>query len=652
MAVAFEKEYLWEDCSLHPHERSLKRAGVPIRLAKRPYQVLLYLIENRDRWVRRSELLEQFWNGHEVYDEALTKCVGAIRKALGEVHDRHKFIETRWAEGYRFIGLIEAPCSVHSARFEGTGDTRNGSAPNGNGNVAARALGAPVFNDRSEADSSPGFPMFLRSLAARFTAAAALTIVIVGFILLYKTQPFTPASATTDGPIDSVAVLPFKNLSNNPEHDILVEGISESLISALSRVEGLRVISRGSVFAFRDKAVDPTEVGAKLRVASVLEGSVQQSAGRIRIETRLVRTRDGKVLWSADRTERPASDVFEVQDDIARSVAIKLRLELTPTADDRLAKRLTDNPEAHQAYIKGRHFWRIKTRESLERSRKYFEEAIKLDPDYSLAYAGLADYYLSGIWYTKLEHSEATAKAKELISRVLEIDPTLPEAHDGLSRIAGMEWDWPTALREKEMSLELNPNNASVWQGYAFLLAGQPEQSLKAIRRAHDLDPLSVNIATDIGVLCVFAGRFDEAIEAFHAAIALDPLYADAHYNLGIAYEQKGLDFNAYKAYLEADRLNGASVEDLAEVRTAFHKGGLKAVWGRHLASYKKAGNRSEYWLGALYAHLGESEPAIESLRRAVEAREPMAFNMKLDRKLNSLRHDPRFVELVNRVGL
>jgi TolB-like protein/DNA-binding winged helix-turn-helix (wHTH) protein/Tfp pilus assembly protein PilF len=671
-ALVSEKIYVFEEFRLEPQKRVLIRKNKEqIRLAHRPFQVLLYLIENRGRLVKRDELLEKFWDGRDVYDTALTKAVGAIRHSLDETTENPRFIETRWAEGYRFIGKIEEQPAFEPSfvEIEKTREVKfvieeRDESGAGQSEPPAPAGAFPVAARQSKLQTENLKPQNPQTKSRSLSQAALIILVLTllvgasAFLVFQFTRPRPEqAQANQPAPIRSIAVLPFKNLSSNPNGEIFTEGMTENLIGSLSKIENLKVISRNSVSVFKDKDADPREIAERLGVETFIEGSVRASGGRIRVEARLVNAQTGEILWSGGADERPVGDVLEIQDDIARSVAARLRLKLTETEEQRLAKRQTNNPEAYQAFVKGRYFWKKKDRENLEKARKFFEEAITKDPNYALAYAGVADYYLTGIWYADFPPEQSLKKAKELFLKVSEIDDRLPEAHSLRARIAAAEWDWETCRKEFEKALELNPNEADYWQGYAFFLRnvdGRFDEAAAVMRRAQELDPLSVSVNTDVGVMLNHAGRLDEAIEAFKKTLETDPQFFDAYWNLGLAYERKKMFDEATAAFIESERLKGMSKQRLDALRAAYGQG-MKVFWQKWLEFWltdAKEKNVPAFVIAAFYARAGEKDAALEWLEKSYAAREPLLVNLKSEFAFDSLRPDARFTDLLLRVGL
>lgn len=675
MPVALEagKSYVFGEFRLEIDKRMLTRFsnGEQIRLANRPFQVLLYLIENRERFVKRDELLEKFWDGRDVYDTALTKAVGAIRRGLNETAEKPGFVETRWAEGYRFIGKIEEqfvpqPAFVEiekkrEVKFVIEEHDKNGEAKS----ESSMAMNSFLSDSEQSEPRSANLRLKNPQTKFRLSSDVVLVILVLAFVvgglafLTYQIiRPQEQVRANQPAPIRSIAVLPFKNLSSTQNGEIFTDAMTESLISSLSKIEGLKVISRNSVSTFKNRDAEPREIAERLGVEAFIEGSVRECNGRVCVETRLVSAKTGEILWSGGDDERSPGEVLEIQVDIARNVATRLRLKLTEDEDNRLTKRHTNNVEAYQAFVKGRYFWKKKNAENLEKARKFFEEAARLDPNYALAYAGLADYYLTGVWYANFPPEESLKKAKRLFLKISEIDDRLPEAHVARARIAEMEWDWEMQRKEIEKALELNPNDANYWQAYAFFLRNVDrrfDEAVTAIRRAQELDPLSVSVNTDVGVMLTRARRFDEAIEAFKKTLETDPQFHDAYWNLALAYEGKGMPDEAVSAYIESERLKGMSEVQLASLRLAYEQGGMKNFWQKWLElvlTDAKEKNIPAFVVAAWHARVGETEAALEWLEKSYAAREPYLVNLKSEWAFDGLRSDARFTDLLRRVGL
>ena len=336
------KRYLLDNYWLVPDEQLLSRGEQPIHLSRKPFQVLVYLIENRDRFVSRTELLDSFWEGKDVYDDALRKSIGAIRKALDDQTTEPRFIETRWGVGYHFIGPVEEQIVREESAITEIERTRG----------VKIVFEEEEIHDETSMKGASAVGLARQSVfawPARRLYARILIIVLaslsvtLGAAALFSYRRGSGATTDRRASVSSIAVLPLRNLTGNPSNDYLSDGVTESLITALSKVQGLKVMSRGSILTFKGKDVDALEAGKSLNVATILEGSVRQSGDQVRVDVRLVSTSDGEVLWASDSYDRSLRDIFVIQDEIARSVTNGLRIKLSSEGGQRLEKRYTDS---------------------------------------------------------------------------------------------------------------------------------------------------------------------------------------------------------------------------------------------------------------------------------------------------------------------
>jgi serine/threonine protein kinase/TolB-like protein/Tfp pilus assembly protein PilF len=460
---------------------------------------------------------------------------------------------------------------------------------------------------------------------------------------------------TSDGPIDSLAVLPLVNASNDASAEYLSDGITESIINTLSQLTQLKVMARSTVFRYKGREVDAQEVGAELGVRAVLMGRVQLFGDTLVIKAELVDTLEGTNLWGEQYRRKPA-DIFEVQEEIAREISNNLQIKLTGAEKRLLTKRYTDNAEAYKLYLKGRYCLSKLTREGLQSGIKFFNEAILIDPSYALAYAGLADafYGLSGAY---MPPREAMPQAKEAAIRALEIDDALAEAHASLAVIkAFYEWQWAEAEAEYKRAIELNPGYASAhhWYGWYLALMGRLDQSISEIKQAYELDPRSLEINTDLGLSFFLARQYDQAIEQFRKSIEMDQSFVNGHFFLGWAYEQKGDTERAIAEFQQVLQLADASFF-LAALGHVYASSGQTDEAARVLEQLKERQSRahvSPYDFTILYAAMGEREQAFACLEQAFETRSEALVWLKVDPRLDTLRTDPRFIDIQRRVGL
>ena len=478
--------------------------------------------------------------------------------------------------------------------------------------------------------------------------AAALAYVAV-------TEPgltASPSSEETAG-AKSIAVLPFANMSADPENEYFSDGITEEIINALTQLDGLHVAARSSSFLFREKGIDIAEVGAKLKVATVLEGSVRKSGNRVRITAQLINVADGYHLWS-ERYDREMDDVFAIQDEIASTIADRLKVTLSGEADEPLVKPPTANLEAYQLYLKGRYLWNKRTPQGLEEAIDYFRRAIERDAGYALAYAGLADVYLLMGSYRHLPGADAHAKAKEAADKALALDDTVAEAHASRAQVLREERDWRGAETEYRRAIELNPNYATAHQWHATLLAGfgRIEEAIREIRRAEELDPMSHAISVTVATVLFMARDYDATIEQLEKTLALEPTFFSAHAWLGIVYAGKGMYREAIRSVERAVALNPKNLNVLQGAAYAYPMSGRRD----EALELIERGTQGEGagWVGFVYAALGENDLAFEWLKKALDADVLWAavFDLKVHPFWDSLRSDSRFEGMVRRLNL
>ncbi len=456
--------------------------------------------------------------------------------------------------------------------------------------------------------------------------------------------------------IESLAVLPFANVGGDPNQEYLTDGITENLINSLSQLPNLRVTARTLAFRYKGPQVDPQKAGRDLNVRAVLTGRVVERDGALNIQADLVNVEDGSQLWGRQYS-RKLSDILTLQEEIAREVSGKLGLRTTAQQQKRLAKRSTENTEAYQLYLKGRYSWNRRTGETLQRAVQYFRQAIDKDPGYALAYAGLADCYALYNSYEVEPTRECVPKAKAAATKALEIDNTLAEAHASLALTLVYDWDWAGAEREFQRSIELDPNypTAHHWHGLFLGVTGRSEQAIASVKRAQQLDPLSMIINTEVGWQLLHARRYEEAIEQIRKALEMDPNFAQGHSYLGLAYEQRAMYQEAIAELQKAFDLSGGNTYMLGSLGHAYALSGNREKALQALANlHELAGRRyvSTFGTALIYTGLGDKKPALEGLEKAFEDRYWGLLWLKVDPRFDRLRADPRFASLLRRMGL
>ena len=457
--------------------------------------------------------------------------------------------------------------------------------------------------------------------------------------------------------IDSIAVLPFGNAGGDPEHEYLSDGITGSLINILATLPKLRVMAQSTVSRFKSREIDPQAVGRELGVRAVLTGRIMQSGGSLRIGTELVDVATGSQLWGAQYDRKPG-DIFVVQDEISSEISGKLRLRLTRAEKKQLTKRHTHDVEAYRLYLKGRHHWNRWTEEGFYKAIEHFQQAVDSDPSYALAYAGLADCYVLLGWNSYLPPKEAFPKGKAAANAALKLDPDLAEAHTPLAAVLWLDdWAWEKAETEFKRSLELSPTypTANHWYAECVMTMGRHEEAMVRIKKSQDLDPLSLIISVAVGWAHYFARRYDEAIEQLRRTIDLDPNYPVTYWILGLLLRKTGCYEQAITEGEKGVKLSGGSpLMRAALANTLGAAGRTKEALQilDELTELAKQRYVAPYYFAGIYIGLGENERAMEYLQKCYEEHSHWLIYLHLDPSMDNLRDNPRFQELLQRVGL
>jgi serine/threonine protein kinase/TolB-like protein/Flp pilus assembly protein TadD len=474
---------------------------------------------------------------------------------------------------------------------------------------------------------------------------AVLVVAIAGFAFYF--------ARSGKAAINSVAVLPFVNVTEDPNTEYLSDGISESLINNLSQLPQLKVIARSSTFMYKGKEFDPEGVAKALGVQAIVTGRITQHGADLQISVELVNALDKTQMWG-EQYNRRATDLQAVQAEVSRTISKMLRLRLTGAQEQRITKRATENPQAYQLYLTGLFYQGKGDIENVKKSLDYYNQAVALDPNFALAFARMTKTYLNLVLFSALDPKEALAKAKAAALKALELDETLADAHDALAGVRRYEWDWSGAESEYKRAFELDPNNAGAHFNYVVYLMnmGRLTEALAEIRRAEELDPLTSLKGIEAAV-SLYARRYDEAIPAFQNVIKLQPDGSQAHLFLGYAYEAKGMYAEAINEYQRTISLAGETTSYLIYLGHAYAMSGKRddalAILNK-LKTTKEHVSPAE--LAILYAGLGDKEVAFQSLERAYSAHDPQMQYLKVLPHYDPLRSDPRFTDLMRRVGL
>jgi serine/threonine protein kinase/Tfp pilus assembly protein PilF len=466
-----------------------------------------------------------------------------------------------------------------------------------------------------------------------------------------------PPALGSGDTIDSIAVLPFENVNADPNAEYFSEGITESLIASLSQLPKLRVMARSTVFRYRGQVLDPQQVGRDLNVRTVLTGRVVQQKDALIIGTELVDVPNGWRLWG-ERYNRKLADIFAIQEEIANEISEKLRLSLTREERKRLTKSYTQNTEAYQFYLKGRHHWKRWTEEGFYKAIGYFQQAVEKDPSYALAYGGVAESYVLLGWNSFLPPKDAFPQGKAAAMTALNLDPDLGEAHTPLAAALWLhDWQWPEAQREFKRSLELNPTYpiANHWHAEYMTTMGRHAEAIAQMKNSQELDPLSLIINVAIGWAYYLERRYDEALEQLLRTVELDPNFPVTNWALGLLYRTMGRGELAITEGEKAVNLSGGSPLMRAALAHSYGKAGRTKDALQILDDLTKLAKQkyvAPHFFAGIHIGLGENDRAVEYLEKSYEEHSHWLIYLHLDPSMDDLRDDPRFQNLLRRVGL
>ena len=489
----------------------------------------------------------------------------------------------------------------------------------------------------------------------RFVVVASLIILLcAGGFLIYDL--FVKDKAEPGSNNQSIAVLPFVDMSPAKDQEYISDGMSEELLNLLAKIQGLKVISRTSSFSFKGKNIDVRKIGESLGVANILEGSIRKSGNMVRITAQLVEVSKGTHLWS-ETYDREMKDVFALQDEISKMIVDILKIKLSGKQTDRLAGSFTKNPEAYEDYLKGRYHWNTRTDEGIKKAIGYFEEAIKKDSNYAAAYSGLADTYLTMYDYELMSFSESTSKAKDAAQRALKINNNLAEAHNSLAHIDLHEWKWESAEQGFRKAITLDPSYILAHHWYALCLTaiGKTNEAVTQMEKARELDPLSGRINADLGMAYLSAGRYDEAIGQEKKTLELNPRSAGARWIRGMAYQQKKMFDSAIKNYRSALELSPNNPNFLAALGHVYASSGNSAEARKILDTLfvvNKQEPVSPFFFALVYTGLNDKENALQWLEKAVEEKSGSVRYLKMEPRLQNLRNEQRYITLMKKIGL
>jgi eukaryotic-like serine/threonine-protein kinase len=511
---------------------------------------------------------------------------------------------------------------------------------------------------RRLASPTPVWPIAPRRSRRALLTSAIFFLALIALVLASKMGMFRRSGGTATS-VRSLAVLPLENMSHNPEQDYFAEGMTEALTTELAQIGALRVVSRTSAMQYKEAKKPLPQIAKELNVDAVIEGSVLRSGNKVRITTELIQASPEQHLW-AKSYDTDLRDILNLQSQVARSVAEEIRVKLTDQQQLRLRMtRRSINPEAHDAYLRGRYYWNSGKPEDVSKAQQYFQQAIDKDPLYAPAYAGLADYYSVLPFYTGARPEEVFPKAKAAVSKALQLDDSLADAHASLAYILTYyEWNWSEAEVEFQRALTLNSNDASTHHRYSRYLAslGRIDEALSEIKKAEQLDPLSPLIKANIGVIYYFGRKYDLVADELRKLLNENQNLAVAHWGLGLAYQQKGMHAEAISELEKADVLEKhASTNTIASLGNAYAEAGQKSKALQTLSELENRSKQepiSKYQFALVLVGLGEKEEAFTALEQAFRERSTLLTYLKMDPRFDSLRSDRRYTDLLRRIGL
>jgi TolB-like protein/DNA-binding winged helix-turn-helix (wHTH) protein/thioredoxin-like negative regulator of GroEL len=597
----------------------LRKNGTKIKLQEKPFQLLVLLLERPGVLITRTELRDKLWPADTFvdFDHSLGTAIAKLRQALGDSAQNPRFVETVSGRGYRFV--------------------------------------APLANAFPGQDQASSRAFEIRRLgfgaAAGLLGAVLLLVVFLGFDIGGARQWLRRRSNPS---IRSLAVLPLENLSGDPQQEYFADGMTEELIARLAQLQNMRVISRTSVMQYKGAKKRLPEIASELHVDAVVEGSVVRAGQQVRITAQLLDATRDQHLW-AQSYQRESGDVLVLQSELSRAIAQEIAVKLTPQEQKNLTKSARVDPVVHEDYLRGRYHLNNGGSAEIRKGIEYFDKAINEDPRDSRSYAGLAESYLALDDFYEAP-GVTMPKAQEAAYKAVDLDPDLAEAHTSLGAVHFLhDWDWAGAEKEMKRAIELNPGSSDAHMWYADFLAqmGHSEQAISEIQRAEALDPLSLAVHVQAGWVFYLARKDKEATAEWGRTIDLEPNFAILHTAVWAAYLQKA-EFRKVLAEVPEAQVTDESTVNLAAMAGSYAVSGRKQDAKRVLAKLSAISKKRyvcAYEMGTAYAILGDKDKAVACLRKAYEERSSCMTDLKADPRLDSLRSDPRFHELLRNVG-
>lgn len=611
-------KWTFEEFELDVAAFQLRRRSRPVKLERIPLDLLILLVERPGHLVSREEIATRLWgNGvHVDAESGINTAIRKLRAALNDSAEQPALIETVPSKGYRFIGPVS---------------------------VAGRS---PVTAKISERPQRPW-------QVAGFVTVLAVALAAVGAAVYYGgSRPGSPASAA---PV-TIAVLPFQNLSSDPEQEYFSDGLTEETIGALGRITPprIRVIARTSSMAYKGTRKPANQIGAELGANYIVESSVRRDPARIRITSRLIRVEDQVQVWTASYDRAPAG-ILGIQHEIGSAIAKQIGAEITSPTGDLASRRTTEDPDAHDLYLRGKYYTYQRTPDSMRKSVDLFEAALQKDPSFALAHAGLAHTHIVQTLVSAANPVEQRKKARAAVDKALSLDPNLAEAHTAAGMASFfMDWEWEAAERSLRRAIGLDPNSATAHQFYAHLLSNwrRHDEAIAEIQKAREIDPLSPMMHTFAGGIFVMGRRYGDALPPLDQALALNPEFFPAHSVLGLLYQRTGNPDGAIEEFRKAYLLSGGNIVQLAYQGSVLGRMGRRAEAQQIIATMSQISqNRFVPPVAFAIVHegLGDHDAAFQWLEKAYEERDVLLVFLFVDPRWDSLRPDARFQLLLRR---
>src|SRR5580704_524160 len=635
--------YQFGPFKLDPAERLLFFNGRAVPVTPKAFDMLVFLVERSGHLCQKDELMKALWPDSFVEEGNLSVTVSSLRKVLGDDRGHQRYIETVSKRGYRFAAAVNHVIQEDQAEahFE---------APPKKQAIAARV---ELLTHKKQALLNSNFP---GPLVWRLATLAGIVVIAILFMArIVRVKGGITAQPVGSPKVQSLAVLPFQTVGEKTGDEYVGIAMADALITKLGNSGKIVIRPTSAIQKYASAPRDVKASGVEQGVDAVLDGRIQREGDRVRVTVQLTRVRDGVQLW-ADAFDERFTDVFRLEDEFSDRVARSICLKLTGEQSGHLAKLSTKNDDAYQAYIRGRYFWNRRTETALTKGLRYFQQAVRLDPNFAEAHAGVADSYALLGLYGFLPPKEAFLPAEDAAKKALGMNDDLAEAHATLGLVYFYyHWNGLAAEKEFRRALDSNPNYAMAhsWNGQDLASMDRMPEALAETELAQQDDPLSLIVSSNAGLILGLAGRYEQAIETLNKALEIDPTFSRAHFRLGNVYEEKGMPEKAISEFEAAVRFSGGDSSYQGALGHAYAVAG-NAERARNLLDLLKNRSRRQYVpayaIALVYAGLNKKDQAFEWLEQAYEDRSASMALLRVDPALNSLHSDARFTELARRV--